>query len=267
MVDNSGMSDMAGEEGLASGEAENLRSLLHENTLLIELLDPKAAWAGLDGDTVVLPAVPTSRAPGNIPITVRGLERAWDAIVETVADVIEGRPGLRVLELGAGMRTLFHLPPDAHVVGVGRDGDALERNRRLNEKVVAHVEDYRPRGGGFDLVVGWYVLDYLASPAVVLDRVARWTVPGGLVVLAVANPRSPQGLASRLRGEARLKRAAWPDALRHRLAHRGFTPLLQAYFADGDDRPRRRLLTRVASLGALDPARTDFVSVFRRDPT
>jgi len=211
-------------------------------------------------------------------VTVGSVGKAWRALVAAVGEHLDNRPRIWALEAGAGERTLFDLPEDAYIVGVDRDGEALHRNVRLDERVVAELADYRPWAAGFDLITAWYVLENLADAAAVVDRFAGWTAQGGLVVIGVPNLRSPRGLWSRLRGRCRLRRALTPHALRRRFADNGFTPALQVYFEDAGQASRRRrlritrgrwkagqLLVRVLSLGLLDAARTDYIAVFRRD--
>jgi hypothetical protein len=212
------------------------------------------------------------------PMAVPNLGRAWRVLVDAVADELEGRRRLWVLQAGAGTRPLFDLPEDAFLVGVDRDAWALERNVRLDQKVVADLTDYQPWATGFDLVTCWYVLDGLADPDPVLDRFTVWTAGSGLVVLGVTNPRSLRGLWLRMTRQAQVRASLTAAALRRRFLRAGFTPLLQLYFEDGHQaRVRRRMkltgwrwrlaqaLTRLLTFGALDAARTDYIAVFRRE--
>ncbi len=235
------------------------------------------------------PATPLTIAPSPVldgqfaplvpPVrTVAGLSRAWRVLVDTVADELDGRERLWVLQAGAGTRPLFDLPEDAFLVGVDRDPTALERNIRLDERVVSELATYQPWATGFDLITCWYVLDGLSDPASVLDRFTAWTAHSGLVVLAVPNPRSLRGLWLRMARRAPLRKALTGSALRRRFTRAGFTPLLQLYFEDGQHAQRRRqlrltggrwrtvqALTRILSLGLFDAARTDYIAVFRRE--
>jgi hypothetical protein len=247
---------------------------------------PSAPSVGSDAPSVRsdAPSVRSVAPPSDVtpkaaePITVSGIGRAWQALVDTVGDELDHRQRLWVLEAGAGARTLFDMPEDAYVVGVDRDPWALERNIRLDERILAELAHYRPLATGFDLLNCWYVLDRLEDPATMLDRFAQWTGEGGLVVLAVTNVRSPRGLLNRLVGPAKLRRHVTPTAVRRHLAGRGFTALLQVYFEDESQAEGRRRLritrrrwsvlqvaVRVLSLGLLDAARTDYIGVFRRD--
>ena len=210
-------------------------------------------------------------------VTVGSVGKAWRALVAAVGEHLDNRPRIWALEAGAGERTLFDLPEDAYIVGVDRDGEALHRNVRLDERVVADLADYRPWAAGFDLITAWYVLENVNDAAAVVDRFAGWTAQGGLVVVGVPNLRSPRGLWSRLRGRYRLRRALTPHALRRRFAENGFVPVLQVHFEDAGQASWRRRMrvtrrrwkavqftVRVLSLGLLDAARTDYIAVFRR---
>jgi Methyltransferase domain len=212
------------------------------------------------------------------PVTVSSVGRAWWALVEAVGDELDHRQRLWVLEAGAGTRTLFDLPEDAYVVGVDRDPWALERNARLDERVLADVANYRPLATGFDLINSWYVLDGLDDPSVVLERFAQWTGEQGLIVIAVPNLRSPRGLGSRLFGKAKLRRSVTMAGLRRHFTRHGFTPLLQVSFEDATQIEQRRrlrivrgrwtalqLVVRILSFGLLDAARTDLIVVYRKD--
>ena len=225
------------------------------------------------------PACLTAAHPTAVPLTVGTIGRAWRALVEAVGDLLDGREGIWALEAGAGTRTLFDLPEDAFIVGVDRDPRALDSNARLDQRVRAELEDYRPLAAGFDLITSWYVLDDLNEPAPVLDRLAEWTGEDGLVVLAVPNLRSPRGIVARMTGKAKLRRALTPGALCRRFAEHGFAPVFQVYFEDADQTALRRrfrlthgwwkaaqALVRMVTFGLLDAARTDYIVVFRRVP-
>jgi 2-polyprenyl-3-methyl-5-hydroxy-6-metoxy-1,4-benzoquinol methylase len=241
----------------------------------------------IEGSTTATLASATEPAREELPrhavpaIAGGTLDAAWSALVDVVGDLLDGHEHLWVLEAGAGGSTLFDLPEHAYVVGVDRDRKAIERNIRLDERIVADLADYRPGATGFNLITCWYVLDGVADPAALLDRFAGWAAPDGLVVLAVPNVRSPRGLAAWLRGRTRLRRPAaplTPAGLRRRFARHGFAPVFQAYYEDAGQASRRRDarmtdgrwgatqdVVRILSLGLLDVARTDYVVVFRRD--
>jgi SAM-dependent methyltransferase len=223
------------------------------------------------------------------------------SVQQAVDALLAGRPAVRVLEAGAGKRTRLRLPTDAYVVGVDTDADAMAHNHRLDEAVVADLAGYAPPPASFDLVTCWYVLEHAADPAGLVDRLAGWTAPGGLVVLAVPHLRSPKALFTKLTPHrfhiwfrrrvlgypnagrpgygpypTTLRRAITPAALCRRLAAHGLRPVRQVYFEDAKQaRLRHRLgltgrrwrlacrLTRALSLGTLEPAGTEYAAVFQ----
>jgi len=228
-----------------------------------------------------------------------------DALQATVDRLIAGQRGLRALEAGAGKRTRLRLPEDAYVVGVDTDAAAIARNSRLTERVIADLAEYAPPPSGFDLVTCWYVLEHAEDPAGLLDRLASWTAPGGLLVLAVPHLHSPKAVVTKLTPHwfhvwfrrrvlgfpnagrpgfgpypTTLRRAIAPAPLARRLAAHGLAPIFEGYFEDTKQtslRQRVRLtgrrwrlacaLTRALSLGTLDARRTEYAAVFRRAAT
>ena len=245
-----------------------------------------------------------SRESGSAAFAGEDRPAVREALQRAVESLLAGRRGLRALEAGAGKRTRLRLPDDAYVVGVDTDAAAIARNARLNERIVADLATYAPPPASFDLVTCWYVLEHARDPAALLDRLAGWTAPGGLVVLAVPNLRSPKALATKLTPHrlhvwfrrrvfgfphagtpgfgpypTTLRGAIAPHALVRRFTGYGFRPAFQLYFEDAKQASLRRrvrltggrwrlvrTLTRVLSLGTLDAERTEYAAVFRRLP-
>jgi hypothetical protein len=121
-------------------------------------------------------------------------------------------------------------------------------------------------------------LERLDDPATVLERIASWAGPDGVVVLAVPHLRSPRALLARFTGPgSRIRRAITPAALRRRFARHGFQPAFEVFFEDPRQAATRRRLglvrgrwqpaqaaVRLLSLGLLDAARTEYAVVLRR---
>jgi SAM-dependent methyltransferase len=139
----------------------------------------------------------------------------------------------RVVDLGAGDGRL--------AVALARSGHrvtAVEPFRGVPDGpgiTVLHesLEEVELPGHSFDAAVLWHVLEHLAEPLAVLERVRRWLVPGGRILVGVPNLA---GLQARVGGE----RWFHLDPQRH-LVH--FTPpglvalLDRAGFADVRRRP------------------------------
>lgn len=245
-----------------------------------------------------MPMSDKSAVPVDGPV-VRG------RLQQVVEGALAGRRGVRALEAGAGKRTRLRLPDDAYVVGVDTDAAAIVRNHRLDERVVADLRAYRPAPAGFDLVTCWYVLEHAHDPADLLDRLAGWTAPGGLLVLAVPHLHSPKALVTKLTPHrfhvwfrrrvlgfpnagrpgfgpypTTLRRAIAPAALTRRLAGHGLVPVCQVFFEDAKQARLRhrvrltgwrwrvaRALVSGLTLGRLDAARTEYAVVLRAAET
>jgi SAM-dependent methyltransferase len=239
------------------------------------------------------------REPESAYATPDDAQRAVQVVVDAV---LRARPRPRVLEAGAGKRTRLQVPDSAHVVGVDTDAVAIQRNVRLNERIVADLGLYAAPAASFDLITCWYVLEHVDSPQVLLDRFATWAAPGGLVVIAVPHLASLKAMVTKLTphrfhvwfkrhllGARNAGKAGYgpypttlrgdiaPHAMAHQLAQWGFAPIFEGFFEDAKQvafRHRIRLtgsawrgvcgLVRVASLGRLDAAHSEYLVVFRR---
>ena len=224
------------------------------------------------------------------------------AVQRTVDAALRARPRPRVLEAGAGKRTRLYLPIFAHVVGVDTDPVAIDRNRRLDERIVTDLAFYAAPAASFDLITCWYVLEHVDSPQALLDRFATWAAPGGLVVIAVPYLASIKALVTKVtphrfhvwfrrrvvgaRHAGRpghgpypttLRREISPRAMIRRLGERGLVPVFEGFFEDAKQATLRRrvrltgrawrafrAIVRAVSLGRLDAAHTEYVVVFRR---
>jgi SAM-dependent methyltransferase len=123
--------------------------------------------------------------------------------------------GSRVLDLGAGDGRLA-----AALAGSGHRVTAVEPFRAVPAVpgitvLRESVEEVELPEQSFDAAVVWHVLEHLEEPLAALERVRRWLVPGGRVLVGVPNLAS---LQAQLGGE----RWFQLDVQRH-VVH--FTPL------------------------------------------
>lgn len=101
-------------------------------------------------------------------------------------------PGSRVLDLGAGDgRLAAALAQNGHRV------TAVEPFREVPQASDLTVLRERVDGvdlpaDSFDAAVLWHVLEHLPEPLAVLERVRRWLVPGGRLLVGVPNLASVQ---------------------------------------------------------------------------
>lgn len=119
----------------------------------------------------------------------------WKEIPGSSHDLLRRRvrelpPGLRLLDLGAAGGHLGRAVRDrcAYLAGVEPDAELPETAR-------AGYDDWRARGAleagewerPFDLVVCGDVLEHLARPEELLERIRGWLRPGGLLLASVPN--------------------------------------------------------------------------------
>jgi SAM-dependent methyltransferase len=119
--------------------------------------------------------------------------------VQRVVDrILAGVDPLRVLEAGCGSMNHLSFPESSHVTGIDISRRQLERNCRLDERIVGDLQTCTLPADSFDAVVCWNVLEHLRCPERAVRRLAAAVRPGGVLVLACPDPRSLRGMAARL---------------------------------------------------------------------
>lgn len=106
--------------------------------------------------------------------------------------------GRRVLDVGcAHGYTLARLEREFEAFGVDVSSYAIARARTIAPRArvfEADVQGVLPAeigAGGFDVILAKYVLEHLADPAFALRRLHDLLAPGGALVFAVPDTRSP----------------------------------------------------------------------------
>jgi SAM-dependent methyltransferase len=117
----------------------------------------------------------------------------------------EARNGgaLTILEAGCGQRWGADLGGVDYVLtGVDIDPAALRIRREVTRDLHVAIEgDLRTvdlGGERFDVIYSSFVLEHVPQVERVLDRIAEWIRPGGLVVIRVPDPRSVHGFITRI---------------------------------------------------------------------
>ena len=99
-------------------------------------------------------------------------------------------PGARVLDFGCGSGEFLAVvrARGCEAIGVepGRDYAAYARTKHGVE-VLDDAADERFPAGHFDVISTHHVLEHLRDPADVMERLARWLKPDGLLYAAVPN--------------------------------------------------------------------------------
>jgi SAM-dependent methyltransferase len=103
----------------------------------------------------------------------------------------------RVLDAGCGGQMYLRLGGDAYVVGLDIDPGELERNERIDERIVGDLQTCPLPLEGFDLIVCWDVLEHVSDPRLALENLRRALRPGGLLVVGSPNVLSLKGLVTK----------------------------------------------------------------------
>jgi SAM-dependent methyltransferase len=114
------------------------------------------------------------------------------------------RPGIRVLEAGAGARPLLspeRRPAGCHYVGLDISRSQLERAPAgsYDEVVVCDMVAFDPAlAGRFDLVLSLFAMEHVSSVAHALNNLRAYLAPGGRLLLSMSGRFSPFSIANRL---------------------------------------------------------------------
>lgn len=124
---------------------------------------------------------------------------------QVIADVerellqlFQGRGLVRVLDAGCGARSKMTFPGQWQVTGIDTSEKQLNRNEKLDHKIVGDIQTYDFEPGSFEVVTFWNVLEHLADPTTALDRVLAALAPGGVLVLASPNIWSIRTMITRI---------------------------------------------------------------------
>jgi SAM-dependent methyltransferase len=91
----------------------------------------------------------------------------------------------RILDVGCGAVSQITVLPDAYVAGLDLDGEALQKNARLNERICADVQDYSFEPDSFDVVICCCVLEHLRDPLGALLKISRALRKHGIIIIVV----------------------------------------------------------------------------------
>ncbi len=105
---------------------------------------------------------------------------------------------VRVLEAGCGSLTMIRLPADAYVVGIDVSQRQLDRNQVLHQKILGDIQSHPIEPRAYDLIICWDVLEHVERPDLAIANLSRGLAEGGLLLLAMPNPRSAKGLLTKL---------------------------------------------------------------------
>jgi SAM-dependent methyltransferase len=117
-----------------------------------------------------------------------------DAPVQSLVDqkMAEGRQ-IRVLEAGAGSRSHIRVGENAFIVGIDISQEQLDKNTKLDEKILGDLETYPLPPSSFDVIFCWDVVEHLKHPEKALQNFVNTIAPGGLIILGAPVVTSLKG--------------------------------------------------------------------------
>ncbi len=107
------------------------------------------------------------------------------------------REVVKILEAGCGSLSHLRFGDNAHVTGIDISNKALAANDSVHEKVLGDVQTYPLPQSEYDLVVCWNVLEHLPAPCKAIVNMANSLNRGGLLILAMPNLLSFEGLLTK----------------------------------------------------------------------
>lgn len=221
--------------------------------------------------------------------------------MEAAADEALGahrHDGLTVVELGCGQQSNFVFEGAVRVIGVDVDEPALARNTTVTDPVLLSANDLELAPASVDAISSIFTLEHVQEPDIVFGTLARALRPGGVLVIAVPQVRSPKALLTKftphafhkwfyhhvlgrspdIHGtpfETVLDPALAPERLRRLASALGLEVIAEQSFEDNKQRQVRTKFhlngpawaaTRALSRAVLhhDAADTDYIAVYRR---
>ncbi|MFP4634230.1 MAG: class I SAM-dependent methyltransferase [Nitriliruptoraceae bacterium] len=177
-----------------------------------------------------------------------------DALLDAVGP-LDGRDLLDA-GCGTGRFTAAFEAAGATVTGVDADPAMLSLARRRTGAQLLHADAgaLPLPDDSFDLAVAVTLLEFAERAEQVIDELVRVTRPGGRIVVATLNPRSPWGLAH----HRKLRQPPWsqaclrtPGELRELLTERGRLQVTAALYAPGGFPGVARLGPLLEAVGQL----------------
>lgn len=206
--------------------------------------------------------------------------------------------GLTVLEVGCGQQSNIVFEGATKVIGVDVDREALERNATVTDPVILSANDLQLAPDSVDAISSIFTLEHVEEPDVVFGALARALHPGGVLVIAVPQVRSPKALVTKFTPQSFhewfyvhvldrdpdshgtpfrtvLDPSIAPQRLRRLAAAMGLDVIAEESFEDNKQRQVRSKVrlggTAWAAVRAIsravirhDAADTDYIAVFRR---
>ena len=208
------------------------------------------------------------------------------------------RNGLTVVEVGCGQQTNVVFEGATRVIGVDVDQPALVANTTVTDPVILSANELELAPESVDAISSIFTLEHVEEPDVVFGMLARALRPGGVLVIAVPQVRSPKAIITKFTPQSFhewfyrralgrdpgahgtpfdtvLDPAIAPERLRRLATALGLDVIAEESFEDNKQRQVRTKVhlngrawaaPRAISRALLrhDAADTDYIAVYRR---
>lgn len=104
---------------------------------------------------------------------------------------------ISLLEAGCGSTSRIVVGKDWKVTGIDISKKQLDRNKRLNKKILGDIQEVRLPKNEYDLILCWDVLEHLQNPDKALENFDNSIKKNGILVLALPNVHSLKGLLTK----------------------------------------------------------------------
>lgn len=111
--------------------------------------------------------------------------------------LLYNRKNPKVLEAGCGSATAVKLGEQPYLVGIDISEKQLARNTYISEKIVGDLQTYNLPEAEYDAIICFYVLEHLDKPELALKNFVRAVKEDGLIILAQPNVLSIWGLTTK----------------------------------------------------------------------
>lgn len=119
-------------------------------------------------------------------------------ILQSIVDkLLNNKTNIKVLEAGCGYTGYIKFRQNAYIVGIDISEKQLQRNTKLNEKILGDIQYYNFKSLIFDVIICWNVLEHLPKPELALKNFSTAIKDDGIIILVLPNVLSLKGLITK----------------------------------------------------------------------
>lgn len=139
----------------------------------------------------------------SITTTLADESEDYRYLAEKIRQMARFDAKLRILEAGCGREWFVPLGGiDHEITGIDLDAEALrsriEERKDLHHAIHGDLATVDLPEASYDVVYSSYVLEHVRGAEALLEKYAKWVVPGGTVIVRVPDRDSVHGLVTRM---------------------------------------------------------------------